>query len=131
VALSRSAASAGKGVPPSGPSLFGRAARPLDHPSRPRYEALYRDLPEKIRSIQSDDGLWRPGLLDARAYPLPETSGSAFFTCALAWRIHHHLLNRKRFSPVVARAWKGLPAHVCEDGRLGCIQPLAQLSRGR
>jgi unsaturated rhamnogalacturonyl hydrolase len=97
---------------------------PLDHPARPRYEALYRDMAEKIRSIQSDDGLWRPGLLDARAYPLPETSGSAFFTYALAWGIHHHLLNRKRFSPVVARAWKGLLAHVYEDGRLGCIQPV-------
>ena len=97
---------------------------PLDHPARPRYEALYRDMAEKIRSIQSDDGLWRPGLLDAQAYPLPETSGSAFFTYALAWGIHHHLLDRKRFSPVVARAWKGLLTHVYEDGRLGCIQPV-------
>lgn len=97
---------------------------PPDHPARPRYEALYRDMAEKIRSIQSDDGLWRPGLLDARAYPLPETSGSAFFTYALAWGIHHHLLDRKRFTPVVARAWKGLLAHVYEDGRLGCIQPV-------
>jgi len=81
-------------------------------------------MAEKIRSIQSDDGLWRPGLLDARAYPLPETSGSAFFTYALAWGIHHHLLDRKRFTPVIARAWKGLLAHVYEDGRLGCIQPV-------
>jgi rhamnogalacturonyl hydrolase YesR len=97
---------------------------PKDYPTRPRYERLYREMAEKIATIQGNDGLWRPGLLDAHAYPLPETSGSAFFTYALAWGIHHRLLDRKRFTPVVARAWKGLLAHVYEDGRLGCVQPI-------
>jgi len=68
--------------------------------------------------------LWRPGLLDAPAYPLPEVSGSAFFTYALAWGINQHFLDAKTYRPVVEKAWRGLVSHIYQDGRLGCIQPI-------
>jgi unsaturated rhamnogalacturonyl hydrolase len=68
--------------------------------------------------------LWRPGLLDARAYPLPEGSGSAFFVYAMAWGINHRILDRGTYLPVVRKGWQGLLAHVYEDGRLGSIQPI-------
>jgi rhamnogalacturonyl hydrolase YesR len=97
---------------------------PRDYPSRPRYMQLLREMADKLASIQSDDGLWRPGLLDANAYPYPEASGSAFFTYALAWGINHRMLDRRRFTPVVTRAWKGLLSHIYQDGRLGSIQPI-------
>jgi rhamnogalacturonyl hydrolase YesR len=78
----------------------------------------------KIASIQSSDGLWRPGLLDAAAYPLPEDSGSAFYVYALAYGVNHGNLDRARYLPVIEKAWAGLLSHIYADGRLGYIQPI-------
>src|SRR5215472_3435269 len=74
---------------------------PESDPRRPFYLEKFRQMAEKIRSLQSDDGLWRPGLLDAADYPYPEISGSAFFAYAMAWGIHHGLLDKAQFRPVV------------------------------
>ncbi len=95
---------------------------PADYPSREKYIEQFREMAQEVASIQSPDGLWRSGLLDPGAYPNPEVSGSAFFTFALAWGINDGLLDRKTYEPVVAKAWKGLLAHVYADGRLGSIQ---------
>ena len=97
---------------------------PKDDPSRPKYLAQYREMADRIASIQSKDGLWRSGLLDPDAYDLPEVSGSAFFTYSLAWGINHGILDRAKFEPVVERAWAGMLTHIYADGRLGSIQPI-------
>lgn len=97
---------------------------PADYPGRARYIDLLREMSDQLASIQGDDGLWRPGLLDASAYPYPEVSGSAFFTYALTWGINHGILDRKRFTPVVTRAWRGFISRIYKDGRLGSIQPI-------
>jgi unsaturated rhamnogalacturonyl hydrolase len=97
---------------------------PADDARRPFYVEKFRQMAEKVRSIQGQDGLWRPGLLDAEAYPYPEISGSAFFVYALAWGIHHHFLPKGEYLPVVERGWKGLTEHIYADGRLGSIQPI-------
>jgi rhamnogalacturonyl hydrolase YesR len=97
---------------------------PADYPTRDKYIAQYKQMAERIASIQGKDGLWRSGLLDPAAYDLPEVSGSAFFTYSLAWGIHHGVLDRARFEPVVAHAWAGILEHVYADGRLGSIQPI-------
>lgn len=97
---------------------------PVSYPARPKYVKQFRQMAARIAQIQGPDGLWRPGLLDARSYPLPEVSGSAFFVYAIAWGINHHLLNRSRYLPVVVKGWKGLLQHVYVTGRLGCIQPV-------
>jgi rhamnogalacturonyl hydrolase YesR len=100
------------------------AEMPADYPARPRYVAQFREMAEKIASLQENDGLWKAGLLDETAYKLPEVSGSAFFTYGFAYGINSGILDRKKYSPVVEKAWKGLLSHVYEDGRLGCIQPI-------
>jgi len=97
---------------------------PENDPRRPFYVEKFRQMAEKIRSLQSDDGLWRPGLLDAADYPYPEISGSSFFIYALAWGIHHGLLDKAQFRSVEERGWNGLVKHIYEDGRLGSIQPI-------
>jgi len=97
---------------------------PSDYPSRGRYIAQYKEMADRIASIQGKDGLWRSGLLDPDAYDLPEVSGSAFFTYSLAWGINHGMLDRARFEPVVQRAWAGILKHIYADGRLGSIQPI-------
>ena len=97
---------------------------PKDDPSRPKYLAQFREMADRIASIQGKDGLWRSGLLDPDAYDLPEVSGSAFFTYSLAWGINHGILDRAKFEPVVERAWAGMLTHIYADGRLGSIQPI-------
>jgi len=97
---------------------------PSDYPSRPKYVAQFREMAEKVAAIQSADGLWRSGLLDPAAYDLPEVSGSAFFTFAIAYGINEKILDRKTYLPVVERSWKRMLGHVYADGRLGSIQPI-------
>jgi unsaturated rhamnogalacturonyl hydrolase len=97
---------------------------PADYPSRPKYVAQFREMAEKLASIQSADGLWRSGLLDPDSYDLPEISGSAFFTFAMAYGINEKILDRKTYLPVVQRSWKGMLGHIYADGRLGSIQPI-------
>jgi rhamnogalacturonyl hydrolase YesR len=99
-------------------------AMPEDYPTRQKYIEVYRQMAERVASLQGGDGLWRAGLLDAEAYPLPEVSGSSFFVYSLAWGIDHGLLDRAKYLPVVQKGWAGLVSHIYIDGRLGCIQPI-------
>jgi rhamnogalacturonyl hydrolase YesR len=103
---------------------------PADDPYRLKYLAQFREMAAEVASIQGADGLWRPGLLDADAYKLPEVSGSAFITYALAWGVRTGVLNRRRYLPVVQKAWAGLLTHVYEDGRLGSVQPVGAAPAG-
>lgn len=99
---------------------------PKDDPRRPFYVAKLQAMANAVAALQSEDGLWRSGLLDAADYPYPEVSGSAFFVYAITWGMRHHLLDPKRFTPVVARGWAGLVHHIYADGRLGSIQPIGE-----
>ncbi len=95
---------------------------PKGFPDREKYITLYKEMAKKIASIQGDDGLWRASLIDAEAYPAPETSGSGFFCYALTWGINEGLLDRKEYLPVVKKAWRGLAGKVNPNGRLGWVQ---------
>ncbi|MGA7340846.1 MAG: glycoside hydrolase family 88 protein [Terracidiphilus sp.] len=97
---------------------------PPDSPLRPKYIALLKEMAAGMLSIQGKDGLWRPGLLDADSYPLPEISGSAFITYALAYGVNEGILDKATYWPAVEKAWAGMLAHVYADGRLGSIQPV-------
>ncbi|MBS1805685.1 MAG: glycoside hydrolase family 88 protein [Acidobacteria bacterium] len=97
---------------------------PADYPSRSKYIEQYKQMAERIGALQPADGVWRASLLDPGSYPNPEMSGTAFFTYGLAWGIHHGLLDRKKYLPIVMKSWQGLLAHVYADGRLGSIQPI-------
>ena len=78
----------------------------------------------RVQSCQQPDGLWRASLLDPASYPLRETSGSGFFTYALAWGVNQGLLERARFEPAVKKAWLALADCVSPDGRLSHVQPV-------
>ncbi len=100
------------------------AEMPADYPARPRYVAQFREMAEEVASLQGSDGLWKAGLLDQADYKLPENSGSAFFAYGFAYGINSGILDKKKYKPVVEKAWQGLLSHVYQDGRLGCIQPV-------
>ena len=97
---------------------------PANYPDRAKYVQQYKDIAERIAGLQQSDGLWRASLLDPDSYPNPEISGSAFFTYAMSWGINHGILDRKKYLPVVSKAWAGMLGHVYESGRLGSIQPI-------
>ncbi|MGI4830125.1 MAG: glycoside hydrolase family 88/105 protein [Janthinobacterium lividum] len=99
-------------------------ALPKEDTSRAKFEMLLKRMSRRVAGLQQPDGLWHTGLLDQKAYPLPELSGSAFFTYAISWGINEGLLDRNQYGPVVEKAWAGMIAHVFADGRLGCIQPV-------
>ncbi len=98
---------------------------PSDYPGRQRFVEQFQQMSAAIAAIQGSDGLWRTGLLDPDSYALPENSGSAFFTYALAWGINNKILDPSVYTPIVAKAWKGLLSHIYADGRFGCIQSVA------
>lgn len=96
---------------------------PENYPARSKYEQIFKDMCEKIASVQGKDGLWRSSLLDPDEYPSPETSGSGFFCYALAWGINNHLLPADKYLPAVINAWKGLNWAVDKKtGMLGWVQ---------
>ena len=97
---------------------------PMNHPDRPRFEQLFKDMAAKILTCQQPDGLWRASLLDPDSYPLKETSGSGFYTYALAWGVNQGLLDRAQFEPVVRKAWAALVGCVDADGKLTHVQPI-------
>jgi rhamnogalacturonyl hydrolase YesR len=97
---------------------------PMNHPDRSRFEQLFKDMADKILACQQPDGLWRSSLLDPDSYPLKETSGSGFFTYALAWGVNQGLLDRVKFEPAVRKAWAALVACVDAEGKLTHVQPV-------
>lgn len=97
---------------------------PKDDPARVRFEQQFKDMAAKILTCQQSDGLWRASLLDPGSFPLKETSGSGFYTYALAWGINEGLLERPKYEPAVRNAWTALIGCVTPEGRLTHVQPI-------
>jgi rhamnogalacturonyl hydrolase YesR len=97
---------------------------PMNSPERPRFEQLFKDMAAKVLTCQQPDGLWRSSMLDPDSYPLKETSGSVFFTYALAWGINQGLLDGATYTPAVEKGWAALVDCVNSDGKLTSVQPI-------
>jgi len=91
---------------------------PKDDPNYKRYEELLKTMAASLVKRQGSDGLWRANLGDDAHIPTPESSGTGFFTYAMAWGINNGVFDRKTYLPVVRRAWKGLCAVVDENGKV-------------
>jgi rhamnogalacturonyl hydrolase YesR len=96
---------------------------PANHPDRPRFEQLFRDMAGEVAACQQDDGLWHASLLDPDSYPLPEASGSSFFVYGLAWGVNQGLLDRAKYELAIRKAWPALVGCVAADGQLTHVQP--------
>lgn len=99
---------------------------PKNHPSRPRYEGLFKEMATRVAGLQQADGFWRPSLLDPGSFPGGESSGSGFFVYAMAWGLNTGLLDAATFRPVVDKGWAALEAAIQPDGRLGWAQAIGQ-----
>lgn len=95
---------------------------PADYPHRKRFETLFREMASKVAAIQDTDGYWKSNLLDPKATPRPETSGTAFFVYGLAWGVNHGLLERTMYEPTIRKGWSAVVRAVHPDGKLGWVQ---------
>jgi hypothetical protein len=93
-------------------------------PRRPYYVALFRHMAKRIAGLQKPDGYWSPSLLAPEHSP-PETSGTAFFTYALAKGVDMKLLDRATYQPAALRGWAALQRAVAADGMLGWVQQVS------
>jgi rhamnogalacturonyl hydrolase YesR len=90
---------------------------------RAKYEQLFKDMAAALLPLQGEDGFWRSDLLNADAFPNPESSGTSFFVFGMAWGINRGLLDRETYLPVVLRGWTALASVAVNDaGRLGWVQ---------
>ncbi|PWU00888.1 MAG: hypothetical protein C5B52_08145 [Bacteroidetes bacterium] len=99
---------------------------PSDYSDRGKFIQLYRDMAEKIASVQHQDGSWHAALLDSVSYPPKETSGTGFYCYALAWGINHGILSYEKYFPVVAKAWTALSSSIHPNGKLGFVQQIGE-----
>jgi len=97
---------------------------PDDYIYRSQYIKQFKEMADEIVSIQGDDGLWRPSLLDPEEYDVGESSGSSFFCFALAWGVNNEILEGGKYKAAAINAWKGLINNVNAEGRLGYVQPV-------
>ncbi|OYQ31818.1 glycosyl hydrolase family 88 [Niveispirillum lacus] len=91
---------------------------------RLRIEALFKEMARKIKVTQKPDGYWPPSLLAPENSP-PESSGTAFYTYAIAWGVQQGLLERREYEPVARRGWAALTLSLQPDGRLGWVQQVS------
>ena len=97
---------------------------PSNYPDRPRFEELFLEMAAKLVSAQGEDGLWRSSLLDPEEYPMPESSGTGFFTFGLVWGVNSGLLDPDTYLPAARKGWEGLVWAQQADGRVGWVQQI-------
>lgn len=102
---------------------------PKSNKQRAFYVKLFVEMSAKIASIQQPDGLWRASLLDPEAYNGGESSGSGFYTYALAWGINRGVLDKSKYLGIVKKGWVALNALVTPEGKVGWTQPIGDNPR--
>jgi rhamnogalacturonyl hydrolase YesR len=97
---------------------------PPDAKSRPYFVDLFKRMATRLASLQQPDGSWHASLLDPASFPVPETSGTGFFTYGFAWGLNNGILEESLARPVIEKAWARLVSSVEPDGKLGYVQPI-------
>ncbi len=97
---------------------------PQDYPDRSFYVDLFKEMANRLVSLQQANGLWRSSLLDPEAFPGGEGSGSGFNCYAFAWGLNQKILDPEKFLPAVKKAWEGLNTLIKDDGKFGWVQPI-------
>lgn len=101
-------------------------ALPVTDPHRNDYIAMVQTMAAALAPLQQADGFWRSSLYEPTQFDMPETSGTAFYTFAMAWGINNGYLDEATYRPIVAKAWNGMITEaVHPDGFLGYVQLVA------
>ena len=95
---------------------------PKDAPHRDEYLQMYKDIVEALVPLQRADGFWNVSLHDPNHFGGKELTGTAFFTYGMAWGIRQGILDKKKYKPIITKAWKGMADAVHPNGFLGYVQ---------
>ena len=87
-----------------------------------KYIRQFQEMSAKLASIQRPDGTWSPSLLDYEHFPYSETSSTALNCFGIAWGMNNGILSKKKYLPVVAKAWAAMLAARNDKGFLGYVQ---------
>lgn len=99
---------------------------PVGEPTRAEYASMLQTMAAALLPLQGTDGFWRSSLKHPAQFSNPETSGTAFFTYAIAYGINEGLLDAQIYAPVVVNAWNGLTTTALHpNGKLGYVQAIA------
>ena len=98
---------------------------PEGHPYRKFYVKVLREMLKSIVKYQQPDGLWTTNITDKTDFPGTETSGSAMFCYAMAWGINNDVLNKRKYEPIVRKAWAGLVKNINSEGCLERCQTVS------
>ncbi|HEV2952611.1 MAG TPA: glycoside hydrolase family 88 protein, partial [Candidatus Dormibacteraeota bacterium] len=92
-------------------------------PRRGSFVTVLTQMASALRPLQRADGFWNVDLTNPNDFGGPESSGTAFFTYAIAYGINQGLLDATTYLPVVESAWHGLTTIAVQaDGSLGYVQ---------
>lgn len=91
---------------------------PQDHASYTRYEEVFKNMAQALKSRQSEEGFWYPNLNDPDDFLVKETSGTGFFIYGLAYGINNGILDKTEYLPIVKKAWESVYLAVSKEGKV-------------
>ena len=94
--------------------------------TRPWFEDLFKEMCEKLKTLQRPDGAWGPSLLDLQDPDLPEMSGTSFFCYAFMWGVNNGLLDAADYLPRIEKAWAAMNRCAQDDGKFGWVQQIGE-----
>lgn len=89
---------------------------------RAYYIDLFKRMSKSLKALQADNGYWPVSLAAGDLYPVPESSGTAFFVSGFAWGINNNVLDKTEYLPTIKKGWNALLAAQKEDGMIGYVQ---------
>ncbi len=96
---------------------------PKDAPHRKEYQKTFEKMAKALIPIQRTDGFWNASLHDPNNYGGKELTGTALFAYGMAWGINHGILSKKKYQPIVIKAWNAMVNDaVHPNGFLGHVQ---------
>jgi len=96
---------------------------PDDSPYRKEYLKTLKEMFKALLKVQREDGFWNVSLHDPGNFGGKEVTGTAMFTYSMAWCINKGLISKKKYLPVVNKAWNALVTEALHpDGFLGNVQ---------
>jgi len=99
------------------------AALPDGDSHRAHYISLLQAMYAKLKATQQAGGYWTADVDHPKAFPAPESSGTSFFTYALARGIQLGYVDRATYLPVVQKSWGWLrDTALRSNGVVGYVQ---------
>jgi unsaturated rhamnogalacturonyl hydrolase len=101
---------------------------PKDAPHRAEYLNTYLTMMQSLLPLQRTDGFWNVSLTDETDFGGQELTGTALFVYGMAWGMNNGVLDRKKYTPVVAKAWNAMLKDCLHpNGFLGFVQSTGKM----